>query len=142
MTHTAAVPDAFRASDLVIVALRVGAQRGTSPMGTTPEPDSFAYTAKLARVAPLIARYALVIVFVWFAGLKLTDYEAQGIAPLGEHSPFLSWAYHVVSVDTFSVLLGVAELITAILLALYPWSRRASALGGALATLFFLGTLS
>ena len=111
-------------------------------MGTIPESDSVAYTAKLARVAPLIARYALVIVFVWFAGLKLTDYEAQGIAPLGEHSPFLSWAYHVVSVDTFSVLLGVAELTTATLLALYPWSRRASAFGGALATLFFLGTLS
>ena len=111
-------------------------------MGTIPKSGSEVYAAKLARVAPLIARYALVIVFVWFAGLKLTDYEAQGIAPLGEHSPFLSWAYHVVSVDTFSVLVGVAELTTAILLALYPWSRRASALGGALATLFFLGTLS
>jgi uncharacterized membrane protein YkgB len=103
-------------------------------MGTIPESGSVAHTAKLARIAPLIARYALVIVFVWFAGLKLTDYEAQGIAPLGEHSPFLSWAYHVVSVDTFSVLVGAAELTTATLLALYPWSRRASALGGALAT--------
>jgi len=111
-------------------------------MGTISESGSIAYTAKLARVAPLVARYALVIVFVWFAGLKLTDYEAQGIAPLGEHSPFLSWIYHLVSIDTFSQLVGVAELITAVLLALYPWSRRASALGGALATLFFLGTLS
>ena len=111
-------------------------------MGMISEPGSIAYTAKLARVAPLIARYALVTVFVWFAGLKLTDYEAQGIAPLGEHSPFLSWIYHLVSIDTFSRLVGAAELITAVLLALYPWSRRASALGGALATLFFLGTLS
>src|ERR1700722_6839202 len=116
MTHTAAVPDAFRASDLVTVALRVGAQRETSPMETIPESGSVAYTAKLARVAPLIARYALVIVFVWFAGLKLTDYEAQGIAPLAEHSPFLSWIYHLVSIDTFSRLVGAAELITAVLL--------------------------
>jgi reactive chlorine resistance protein C len=142
MTHTAAVPDAVRASGRVTVVLRVGARRETSPMGTIPEAGSIAYTAKLARVAPLIARYALVIVFVWFAGLKFTDYEAQGIAPLGENSPFLSWIYHLVSIDTFSQLLGVAELITAVLLALYPLSRRASALGGALATLFFLGTLS
>jgi uncharacterized membrane protein YkgB len=111
-------------------------------MGTISESGRIAHTAKLARVAPLIARYALVIVFVWFAGLKVTDYEAQGIAPLGEHSPFLSWIYHLVSIDTFSQLVGVAELTTAVLLALYPWSRRASALGGALATLFFLGTLS
>jgi uncharacterized membrane protein YkgB len=99
-------------------------------MGTIPKSSNIAYTAKLARVAPLIARYALVIVFVWFAGLKCTAYEAQGIAPLGEHSPFLSWIYHLVSIDTFSQLLGVTELITAVLLALYPWSRRASALGG------------
>jgi uncharacterized membrane protein YkgB len=99
-------------------------------MGTIPKSSNIAYTAKLARVAPLIARYALVIVFVWFAGLKFTAYEAQGIAPLGEHSPFLSWIYHLVSIDTFSQLLGVAELITAVLLAVYPWSRRASALGG------------
>ncbi|MDT5278535.1 MAG: hypothetical protein QOG95_5467 [Mycobacterium sp.] len=111
-------------------------------MGTIPKSSSVTCTSKLIRVAPLIARYALVIVFVWFAGLKFTDYEAQGIAPLGEHSPFLSWIYHLVSVDTFSQLVGVVELITAVLLALYPWSRRASALGGALATLFFLGTLS
>jgi uncharacterized membrane protein YkgB len=111
-------------------------------MGTISESGSIAHTAKLARVTPLIARYALVIVFVWFAGLKVTDYEAQGIAPLGEHSPFLSWIYHLVSIDTFSQLVGVVELITAVLLALYPWSRWASALGGALATLFFLGTLS
>jgi uncharacterized membrane protein YkgB len=111
-------------------------------MGTISESGRIAHTAKLARVAPLIARYALVIVFVWFAGLKVTDYEAQGIAPLGQHSPFLSWIYHLVSIDTFSQLVGVAELTTAVLLALYPWSRRASALGGALATLFFLGTLS
>ena len=115
MTHTTAVPDAVRASSRVTVGLRVGARRATSPMGTIPKSSNIAYTAKLARVAPLIARYALVIVFVWFAGLKFTAYEAQGIAPLGEHSPFLSWIYHLVSIDTFSQLLGVAELITAVL---------------------------
>src|ERR1700759_1197139 len=111
MTHAAAAPDAVRVQRPCDSRPSGGAQRETSPMGTIPESDSVAFAAKLARVAPLIARYALVIVFVWFAGLKLTDYEAQGIAPLGEHSPFLSWAYHVVSVDTFSKLLGAAELI-------------------------------
>jgi uncharacterized membrane protein YkgB len=74
--------------------------------------------------------------------LKITNYEAQGISPLVAHSPFLSWAYTVVSVQTFSVLLGCAELVTAILLALKPWAPKLSVVGGALATLFFLGTLS
>jgi reactive chlorine resistance protein C len=42
----------------------------------------------------------------------------------------------------FSGLLGTAELITAFLLALKPWSPKFSVLGGAMAVLFFLGTLS
>lgn len=100
------------------------------------------HTNGLAQWAPWIARYALVIVFVWFAGLKSTTYEANGIAPLGQHSPFLSWIYHLISVTTFSELLGCAELVTALLLALGPWWPRGGVLGGALATLFFIGTLS
>jgi reactive chlorine resistance protein C len=79
---------------------------------------------------------------VWFAGLKFTSYEANGIAPLGQHSPFLSWIYDLVSVTTFSDLLGCVELVTATLLAVGPWVPRAGILGGALATLFFVGTLS
>jgi reactive chlorine resistance protein C len=99
-------------------------------------------TSRLTRWAPWVARYGLVIVYVWFAGLKLTTYEANGIAPLGQHSPFLAWIYDLVSVTTFSYLVGCAELVTAALLAVGPWVPRAGVLGGALATLFFIGTLS
>jgi uncharacterized membrane protein YkgB len=106
------------------------------------QPSDSSPTNSLAQWAPWIARYALVIVFVWFAGLKTTTYEAEGIAPLGQHSPFLSWIYHLISVTTFSKLLGCAELVTALLLALGPWWPRGGVLGGALATLFFIGTLS
>jgi uncharacterized membrane protein YkgB len=106
------------------------------------QPSDSSPTNGPARWAPWIARYALVFVFVWFAGLKLTTYEANGIAPLGQHSPFLSWIYHLTSVTTFSELVGCAELVTAVLLGLGPWWPRGGVLGGALATLFFLGTLS
>jgi uncharacterized membrane protein YkgB len=104
--------------------------------------DSSDDSSRFHQVAPLIARYGLVVVFVWFAGLKVTSYEAQGISPLVAHSPLLSWAYTVVSVHTFSVLLGCSELVTAILLAVKPWAPKPSVIGGALAALFFLGTLS
>jgi uncharacterized membrane protein YkgB len=40
------------------------------------------------------------------------------VSPLVQNSPFMSWIYHVIDIDTFSQLLGVAELITAVLLAL------------------------
>jgi uncharacterized membrane protein YkgB len=54
----------------------------------------------------------------------------------------MSWIYHVISIDDFGRLLGTAELITAVLLALKPWSPKLSVLGGTLAVAFFLGTLS
>jgi len=93
-------------------------------------------------VAALVARYGLVIVIAWFGAMKFTHYEAQGISPLAANSPFLSWVYHVMSVDAFSRLLGIAELTTAALLALKPWFPKASVVGGILATTFFVGTLS
>jgi uncharacterized membrane protein YkgB len=95
-----------------------------------------------SRVGSRAGRYGLVIVIAWFAAMKFTTYEAQGISPLVANSPLLSWVYHLMSINTFSGLLGTAELIAAFLLAVKPWSPKLSVLGGALAVLFFLGTLS
>ncbi|OPX12410.1 YkgB family protein [Mycobacterium sp. AT1] len=96
---------------------------------------------RTTAVAALVARYSLVLVIAWFAAMKVTHYEAVGISPLVENSPFMSWIYDVMSIDAFSIVLGVAELITAILLAVKPWMPRAAVVGGLLASLFFLGTL-
>jgi reactive chlorine resistance protein C len=92
--------------------------------------------------AALVARYGLVIVIAWFGAMKFTHYEAQGISPLAANSPFLSWVYHVMSVDAFGRLLGIAELTTAALLAVKPWFPKISVVGGVLAAAFFVGTMS
>jgi uncharacterized membrane protein YkgB len=93
-------------------------------------------------VAALVARYGLVIVIAWFGAMKFTHYEAQGISPLAANSPFLSWVYHVMSVDAFGRLLGTAELTTAALLAIKPWFPKVSVVGDILAAAFFVGTIS
>lgn len=92
--------------------------------------------------AALVARYALVIVIAWFGAMKFTYYESHGISPLVENSPFMSWIYDFISISGFGRLLGIGELATAALLALKPWFPKASAVGGLLASLFFLSTLS
>lgn len=94
------------------------------------------------RIGALAGRYGLVIVIAWFGAMKFTFYEAQGISPLVANSPFMGWLYHLMSISTFGRLLGTAELVAAVLLALKPWSPKLSVLGGALAVVFFLGTLS
>lgn len=92
--------------------------------------------------AALVARYGLVIVLVWFGAMKFTYYESHGVSPLVASSPVLSWVYDVMSISAFGRVLGTAEILTAVLLGLKPWFPRVAVLGGALASLFFLGTLS
>jgi reactive chlorine resistance protein C len=93
-------------------------------------------------VGGLFARYGLVIVIAWYGALKFTNYEAQGIQPLVSESPLMSWMYDIVSVYTFSVLLGVFEVAAAVLIAVKPWWPKVSVFGSALAILLFAATIS
>jgi uncharacterized membrane protein YkgB len=98
--------------------------------------------SRFDTVARLAGRYGLVVVIVWIGAMKYTYYESHGISPLVANSPFLSWTYHVVSIRTFGAILGTVELIMAAMVAVKPWAPRVSVVGGALACVFFLGTLS
>ena len=97
--------------------------------------------ARLEGLASFVARYGLVVVIAWIGALKFTAYEAEGIQPLVANSPLLSWLYNLFSVQTFSNLLGVFEILTAILLAAKPIAPKLSVLGSVLATLLFLTTM-
>ena len=96
----------------------------------------------MSRIAGHLARYGLVIVIGWIGLLKFTSYEAQGIQPLVAHSPFMSWLYDIFSVTTFSSLLGVLEVGTAVLLAVKPWWPKVSAVGSVIAVGLFVATIS
>lgn len=96
----------------------------------------------LETVSAALARYGLVVVIAWIGALKFTEYEAKGIAPLVSESPLMSWIYDFLPVTTFSALLGVVELATALLIAVKPWWPRLSAIGSAIAVGLFTTTLS
>jgi uncharacterized membrane protein YkgB len=101
-----------------------------------------AANSTVGRVGATLARYGLVVVIGWIGLLKFTGYEAKGIEPLVANSPFMSWIYDVFSVTTFSTLLGVLEVATAVLLAVKPWWPRVSAVGSVLAIGLFVATIS
>jgi uncharacterized membrane protein YkgB len=105
---------------------------------------SAAVTAEhpVAIAGRLLVRYGLVVVIAWIGALKYTTYEATAIQPLIAHSPLLSWLYHLFSVRALAAVLGTAEIIAAVLIALRPLSARASAVGSAFGILLFLSTLS
>ncbi len=103
-------------------------------LGVTPVP------AKKAGEA--MVRYGLVIVIAWFAIMKFTTVEAQGIQPLVAGSPLLGWTYRFLSVGSFSMGLGMVELAIACLIALRPVSAKACLIGSAGAVGMFLTILS
>lgn len=98
--------------------------------------------SRTTTIAPLVARYGLVIVLAWFGAMKFTSYESQGISHWVANSPLLGWLYDVMSVDAFGRMNGSIELIVAALLAVKPWFPKVSVVGGMLASLFFVLTLS
>ncbi|MBB3603540.1 putative membrane protein YkgB [Mycolicibacterium sp. BK556] len=110
------------------------ATQTSTPVGATASTTS--------HFGALAARYGLVVVIAWIGVLKFTGYEAEGIQPLVANSPFMSWIYDFLSVTTFSALLGVVELATALLLAVKPLSARLSVVGSVAAIGLFIATIS
>ena len=90
----------------------------------------------------IFLRYGLVLVIVWFAFMKFTDFGAHGIYPMVTKSPLMGWLYRFLSIRQFAAGLGATELIVATLIALRPFSAKLCAIGSTAAMLMFLSTLS
>ena len=89
-----------------------------------------------------LLRWALVIVFLWFGGMKFTAYEAQGIAPFIEHSPLMGWLHSLFGVQGASQFIGTMELATAAALILGAFKPIFSVLGGAMSVATYTITLT
>lgn len=93
----------------------------------------------LTRWGQHLSRYGLGIVLAWIGVGKYVKMEARVLI---QHSPLMSWVYDVFSVTFVARALGTTKIVAALLIALRPWWPRVSAVGGALAVVLFLGTLS
>ena len=96
----------------------------------------------IARLGTYGIFAALAVIYFWFGGMKFTAYEAQGLVPLVENSPLLSWMYDIFSVRGFSAFLGFVELTIGGLIAGRILSPTLSAIGGLLSAGLFVTTLS
>ena len=96
----------------------------------------------LERAGTVLLRYSLVLVLLWFGVFKFTPTEASGIQPLFAHSPLFAWLYQVLSVRAVSNLVGTAEILVALLMALRPVAPRLSFVGSLGAVLVFAVTVS
>lgn len=93
--------------------------------------------------APLaLLRWSLVVIFLWFGGMKFTAYEAHGIAPLIAHSPIMRWLHTAFGIEGAARIVGLLELSTATALILRAFLRPVSALGAAMSAATYLITVS
>jgi reactive chlorine resistance protein C len=93
-------------------------------------------------VGRTMLRYGLVFMLLSGGLAKFTADEAQFIQPLVASSPLMAWLYGVTSVQGASNLIGVTELVLALLIAVHRWKPRLAAIGGALCAVEFLTMLS
>ena len=90
----------------------------------------------------LLVNYSLALIFLWFGCLKFTQYEAAGIAPLVMNSPLVAWWHGIFGIAGTSRMLGVYEVLTGLLIAARPFAPRLASVGGAMATICFLITVT
>ena len=115
----------------------------TSAPRNLPEQRSVALSrATLAIIGQSLMRYGLVLVIGWIGAMKFTPYEAQAIQPMVANSPLLGWVYLIFGVQAFSNLLGVVELVMALLIGLRPISAKLAAVGSGVAVLMFVTTIT
>lgn len=111
---------------------------------TTLNPTTLAgiSDARLEAVSRGMIRYSVVLVLAWIGLMKFTSYEAEAIQGLVASSPLMSWLNTVLSVQGVAIVIGVTDLLAAVLLAVRPWSAKAGVAGAMLAIGIFTTTLS
>lgn len=93
----------------------------------------------MTTIGQAVSRYGLALTLAWIGFGKYIKMESRVLI---EHSPLMSWVYHVFSGNTVAWGLGTMEIAAAFLIAARPLSARLSAIGSAMAIVLFCGTLS
>lgn len=111
-------------------------------MALPPDVPLTSLGGRLTRFGSLFFYVAMAVIFLWFGGMKFTDYEADGIAGLVINSPLVGWWQTLFGIGGTAVMLGIFEIATGLLFAGRFLSPRFSVFGAAMSVLTFLITLS
>ena len=96
----------------------------------------------LRRLGYAVAVIGMVLPLLLIGALKFTQPEIEGLKPLIGSAPWLAWLYPLLGPANTSYLLGVIEILAAVLVLASPVSPRAGVIGGLLAAVIFLVTSS
>lgn len=88
----------------------------------------------------LVTSIGMIVMLLWAGAYKMTAPGAEGIVPLVTHSPLISWHFKFFGPYVGSDLIGVTEVVAALLILTGYLKPKAGILGGLIATVMFFTT--
>ena len=88
----------------------------------------------------LITSIGMVVMLLWAGAYKLTAPGAEGIVPLVSNSPLISWHFKLFGPYIGSDIIGITEIIAAVLIITGYFKPKAGVVGGLITTLMFFLT--
>jgi uncharacterized membrane protein YkgB len=88
----------------------------------------------------LVTSIGMVVMLLWAGSYKLTAPGAEGIVPLVSNSPLISWHFKLFGPYIGSDIIGITEIIAAILIITGYFRPKAGIVGGLITTVMFFTT--
>jgi uncharacterized membrane protein YkgB len=92
------------------------------------------------RIPCLVSSIGMVVMLLWAGSYKMTAPGAEGIIPLVSNSPLVSWHFKLFGPYIGSDLIGLTEMIAAVLIMAGYWRPKAGIVGGLIASGMFFTT--
>ena len=129
----------------------------TSGMGTNAEKQDLVSSAELSNEARsiltkvaawvsdhnipfLVTSIGMIVMLLWAGSYKMTAPGAEGITPLVVNSPLISWHFKLFGPYVGSDLIGVTEVIAALMFITGYVKPKAGIVGGLIASVMFFIT--
>ena len=87
-----------------------------------------------------VTSIGMVVMLLWAGSYKLTAPGAEGIVPLVSNSPLISWHFKLFGPYIGSDIIGITEIIAAVLIITGYFKPKAGVVGGLITTLMFFIT--
>ena len=90
----------------------------------------------------LVCSVGLIVMLLWAGSFKMTGPGAEAITPLVSNSPFIGWHFKLFGPIIGSDIIGLTEIIAALLIMIGYFQPKAGIVGAFLTTFMFLTTSS
>jgi uncharacterized membrane protein YkgB len=88
----------------------------------------------------LVTSIGMIVMLLWAGPYKMTAPGAEGIIPLVSNSPLISWHFKLFGPYIGSDIIGLTEIIGALLIAAGYFRPKAGVVGGLITTVMFFTT--